>query len=192
MNTNTKKLVTSAVIGALYAALTMVLAPISYGSLQLRVSEVMCILPFFFPPAAFGLTIGCAIANTLSAAGILDIIFGSLASLLAGLSVAAIGKRPRALLFSSETGILKNGEREKTTAHWGRYTAACAMPVVFNGPIIGAVLAFAFSRNAFWEGFLIFSLQVALGEAAVMFLLALPLMGYLGSKPRFISFFADL
>ena len=46
MNIRTKKLVYEAVIAALYAALTLALAPISYGGVQFRVSEVLCILPF--------------------------------------------------------------------------------------------------------------------------------------------------
>ena len=46
MKINTRNLITAAVVGALYAVLTMVLAPISYGALQFRVSEVLCILPF--------------------------------------------------------------------------------------------------------------------------------------------------
>ena len=49
MKINTRNLITAAIIGALYAVLTMVLAPISYGPVQFRVSEVLCILPFFMP-----------------------------------------------------------------------------------------------------------------------------------------------
>lgn len=93
MNDLRKKLVYPALAGAVYAALTMVLAPISYGGVQLRVSEVLCMLPFFLPETAVGLFLGCALANTISAAGLLDIVFGSLATLLAGLLTAAAGRR---------------------------------------------------------------------------------------------------
>ena len=88
MNSTTRKLVVSAITGAAYAVITMLLAPISYGSLQFRVSEAMCILPFFVPATAAGLFIGCAISNLISAAGILDIVFGSMATLLAALCTA--------------------------------------------------------------------------------------------------------
>ena len=71
MHITTRKLAAAAVTGAAYAALTMLLAPISYGAIQCRVSEVLCILPFFIPCTAWGLFAGCAIANLLSAAGIL-------------------------------------------------------------------------------------------------------------------------
>ena len=82
MHITTRKLAAAAVTGAAYAALTMLLAPISYGAIQCRVSEVLCILPFFIPCTAWGLFAGCAIANLLSAAGIFDVVFGSLATLL--------------------------------------------------------------------------------------------------------------
>ena len=49
MHITTRKLTAAAVTGAAYAALTMLLAPISYGAIQCRVSEVLCILPFFIP-----------------------------------------------------------------------------------------------------------------------------------------------
>ena len=42
-----KKIVQGALIGALYAALTLVAAPISFGLMQVRISEALCILPFF-------------------------------------------------------------------------------------------------------------------------------------------------
>ena len=83
MNKTTRNIVTAAVIGALYAVLTMVLAPISYGPVQCRISEVLCILPFFMPSTTWGLFFGCAIANIASSAGLPDIIFGSLATLIA-------------------------------------------------------------------------------------------------------------
>lgn len=54
MNKTTRNIVTAAVIGALYAVLTMVLAPISYGPVQCRISEVLCILPFFMPSTTWG------------------------------------------------------------------------------------------------------------------------------------------
>ncbi len=92
MHITTRKLAAAAVTGAAYAALTMLLAPISYGAIQCRVSEVLCILPFFIPCTAWGLFAGCAIANLLSAAGIFDVVFGSLATLLAALCTAWLGR----------------------------------------------------------------------------------------------------
>lgn len=78
------------IIAAIYAVLTYALAPISYGPIQVRVSEALCILPFFTPAAVPGLFIGCIIANALGGFGIWDIIFGSLATLIAAAITAKI------------------------------------------------------------------------------------------------------
>ena len=87
-----RKLALAAVVGAAYAALTVLLAPISFPAVQFRVSELLCILPFFFPCTAWGLFVGCAIANIFGGS-VLDIVFGSLATLFAGLLTAWLGKR---------------------------------------------------------------------------------------------------
>jgi len=81
---DTTKIVRVAVIAALYAAVTILLAPISYGAVQVRVSEALTILPFIFPESVLGLFVGCLISNIYGGLGIIDIIFGSLATLTAG------------------------------------------------------------------------------------------------------------
>lgn len=163
MNRNNllEKLILPAVIGALYAALTMLLAPISYGTLQFRISEALCVLPVFFPYTSVGLFLGCALANTISAAGILDVVFGSLATLGAGLCAALCGRQARC------AGALPSMPMR---------LLACLCPVVWNGVVIGAVLAWSFARDAFWESCLLFGAEVALGEAGVLFLLGMPLL----------------
>ena len=163
MNSNDlrEKLIIPAVVGALYAALTMLLAPISYGNLQFRISEALCVLPVFFPYTSVGLFLGCALANMISAAGILDVVFGSLATLCAGLCAAACGREAR------RTGAMPSAAMR---------VLACLSPVVWNGVVIGAVLAWSFARDAFWQSFLLFGAEVALGEAGVLFLLGMPLI----------------
>ena len=160
MNSNTRKLVSAAVVGAVYAALTMCLAPLSYGALQFRVSEMMCVLPFFMPWTSWGLFLGCALANVISSAGILDVVFGSLATLLSCLCIAALGR-------SGNTGIVSK-------------LLACLMPVLFNGVIIGAVLAWTtVSKDGFWVAMPLLGIQVAGGEAAVMLVLGMPALCWL-------------
>ena len=90
----TLRLTTSAVIAALYAALTIALAPISYGPVQFRVSEVLTVLPFLMPSTVSGIVVGCVLAN-LYTGSVLDIAFGSLATLLAGLATAYFGKKEK-------------------------------------------------------------------------------------------------
>jgi uncharacterized membrane protein len=78
-----KYITRAAIIGAIYCALTLLLAPISYGAIQFRLSEAMTILPLMFPEAIPGLFIGCFFANILGGLGPVDIIFGSLTTLAA-------------------------------------------------------------------------------------------------------------
>lgn len=113
----TRSLCVSAIIAALYAALTLLLAPISYGSLQCRVSEAMTLLPMVMPAAIPGLFAGCLLANLLGSASVLDIVFGSLATLIAAIGTYALRKKP---------------------------VLAALCPVVANGVIVGAVLSYAF------------------------------------------------
>lgn len=82
---NTKNLTVVSLIAAVYATITLALAPISFGHsiFQIRVSEALAILPFFTPLAIPGIFIGCLIANFSGGFGLIDILFGSLASLLA-------------------------------------------------------------------------------------------------------------
>lgn len=78
---NVNKLVRGAMVAALYAVLTLALP--AYGPLQFRLSEIMTLLAFYNPFYIIPLTLGCAIANIASPFGIIDVIFGSLASFLA-------------------------------------------------------------------------------------------------------------
>ena len=79
----TKYLIQAAVIGAIYAVLTIVLAPFSYGPMQIRVSEALTILPAFTPAAVPGLFIGCFVSNLIGPYGMVDMLCGSAATLVA-------------------------------------------------------------------------------------------------------------
>ena len=75
-----KHIVRGALIAALYALLTLAVQPLSSGLVQLRVSEALCVLPWFTSSAVPGLFLGCLIANLAVGAMLPDIIFGSLAT----------------------------------------------------------------------------------------------------------------
>ena len=81
-NKSTVFLAQAAAIGAVYVVLTIIFAPISFGEIQVRISEMLTILPFFTPAAIPGLFIGCLIANILGGAIPVDILFGSIATLI--------------------------------------------------------------------------------------------------------------
>jgi len=72
----------ASVIAALYAALA-ILIPGGSGQIQIRVAEALSVMAFFTPAAIPGLFIGCLTANIVVGFGIYDIVFGSLASLIA-------------------------------------------------------------------------------------------------------------
>ena len=148
-----------ALVAAVYAALTMVLAPISFGPVQARISEALTILPFFFPETAIGLTIGCAIANTMSMYGILDIVFGSLATLLSSLVMIWLGKKGKDSVMCK--------------------ALACLQPVIFNMVIVGAVIAYSSTEGAFWQVFALNALQLGASEFIILFVIGLPLMIWL-------------
>lgn len=85
--TAAKHVAQGAVIAALYVALTLVFAPISFGAMQVRIAEALTILPLFTPAAIPGLFVGCVLANLLGGAIAVDVIFGSIATLIG----AAVG-----------------------------------------------------------------------------------------------------
>ena len=90
----------TAVIAAIYAVVTLLLAPFGFLQFQVRVSEAMCVLPFFTPAAVPGLLIGCLIANLFGSGtlGLMDIIVGSLATLLAAFVTWKLRGRSKWLL----------------------------------------------------------------------------------------------
>lgn len=87
----TKIIVRTALIAALYFVLTVALAPISYGPFQFRLSEAIVLLPLIFPAEGIiGLTLGCLLANIFSPTGWYDMVFGTLSTLIACLSSVGI------------------------------------------------------------------------------------------------------
>ena len=110
----TRTLTRAALIAAIYAALTLLLAPLSYGEIQIRFSEALTILPVVMPEAIPALAVGCLLSNILGGCMLVDIVFGTLATL--GAAVC--------------TYLLRNKN----------VTLASAMPVLFNGVIVGTVV----------------------------------------------------
>lgn len=162
MKHSTRYLTRAAIIAAVYALLTVIFQPISFGAVQFRASEAITLLPVLFPEAVSGLFVGCLMANLLGGGIWYDVALGSIATLLAGLCARKFHSRP---------------------------LLAAAMPVVFNGLIVGPVVYFAYVRPGGtpinWA--LLYSSigTVALGEAVVCYvpgLLMLKLMRRLPAK----------
>ena len=82
-NLSVRRLVRCAVIVAVYVVVCLVLAPFSYGAVQVRVAEALCLLPVFGAEYIVGVTLGCFLANLLGSTDVVDVVFGTLATLLA-------------------------------------------------------------------------------------------------------------
>lgn len=111
MNEKIEIIVRSAIIAAIYVVLTAA-NPLSYNQLQFRISEVLVLLCFFRKDYIYGLTLGCIIANAFGPLGPLDIIFGSIATLIS------------CFCISSGKNLI----------------VAAIYPVFFNGLIVGLEL----------------------------------------------------
>lgn len=156
---NTQKLTLAAMTAAAYAALSLLGAVfgLTFGPIQVRFSEALCLLPFLFPETAWGLGVGCLIANLFSPYGALDIVVGSLSTLIAALLTA------------------------RCRSPW----TAALPPVVCNMVLVGAVLAYetAGTSAAFWPAYGLNALTVGLGEAIACLVLGVLLVKQLPKFP---------
>ena len=97
-NRTLRQITAAGVIAAAYAAISLVLAPITFGAVQCRVSEALTLLPVISPAAVWGVTLGCAITNGVGAAtganflGLIDLLVGTAATLLAAITSRLLGK----------------------------------------------------------------------------------------------------
>ena len=96
MRINTKKLSVMAIFAALYAVGVIFLAPISFGVFQVRVADALLPLSMIFGlPSALGLSLGCIVSNVYGGLGIIDIVGGAAANLVACTLAWYIGRKGR-------------------------------------------------------------------------------------------------
>lgn len=157
----TRKLTLAAMTAAAYAALSLLGAAfgIGYGPIQVRFSEVLCLLPFLFPETAWGLGVGCLIANVFSPYGLPDLVVGTLATLLAAL----------------------------LTARCRKLWLAALPPVLCNAALVGAVLTWEQTglSAAFWPAYGLNALSLLLGEGIACGVLGVLLVKQLPRVPFF-------
>ena len=153
-----KYLTRAAIIAALYVVLTYLagLMNLAYGPVQFRFSEALTVLPFLFPEAIPGLFVGCIVSNLISPYGVLDLVVGSAATLLAAIWTNKCGKR------------------------W----FAPMPPVIANAVLVGAMIAWyeAGFGAGFLAAFLYNAATVGLGELVVCYALGLPLLKILEDR----------
>ena len=157
----TKQLAVAGIIAAIYTVMSLLSSVfgIAYGPIQCRFSEALTVLPFFLPEAIPGLFIGCIVSNLMSTVGPLDLIFGSLATLLAALWTRRMRNR------------------------W----LAPLPPVLCNAVMIGAMIAWyeVGFTEAFWGMFAFNALTVGIGQILACYGLGLLLMKALSRTPAF-------
>ena len=83
-----KNIAITGITAALYFVMTLIIAPLAYGAVQFRFSELMVLLVYINPAFAPGLVLGCAIANCFSPLGIVDVIFGTTATLCTVITIS--------------------------------------------------------------------------------------------------------
>lgn len=161
MKLRTRQLTVAALTGAAYAVLSYFgsVFGITYGPVQYRFAEALCVLPFLLPETAWGLGVGCLITNLLSPYGILDIVVGSAATLLAGLLTARCRSR------------------------W----LAPLPPILTNTVLVGLVLAYeqAGTSVAFWPAYGFNALTVGIGEVVACYGLGTLLLRVLEKNKAF-------
>ena len=135
-----RNLTRGAIIAALYTLLTYLssIFGLASGVIQLRLSEILCILPVFFPVAIPGLFIGCFISNIIAGGVIWDVIFGSIATLIGAVGAYLLRHLPKAVMW-----------------------LATLPTVLANAIIVPFVLIYAYGAP---EGYFFIMLTVAIGE----------------------------
>jgi len=187
----TIKMLRAAIIAAVYSTVTIFLAPLSYGPVQIRFAEALTILPVLLPEAVIGVTLGCLISNIFSPFGInvYDTVFGTLATFCAAVLTYYIGRMFRLNSF----GKPNKKELDETTVVKERKAGvflAALPPVLINALVIPFII-FAYIQEdmakiniSTTNSFLLYILgftSVLIGQAIAVYGIGIPL--YFGIKP---------
>lgn len=164
-------IVQAAVIAAVYVVLTYFISAfnLASGAIQVRISEALCILPFFTPAAIPGLFLGCLLSNLLTGCIIWDVVFGSLATLLGALGTWLISGRP-----SQGSSVSSSASRK-----W----LAPLPPIAANTLIVPFVLYYAYH---FPGSIPYFMLTVGIGEIISCGILGFILLNVLNKYKKYI------
>lgn len=146
MNKKVLFIVQAAIIAAIYTVVTILIAPYSYGIFQFRVSEALTILPAVLPSAIPGLFVGCLVSNLIGGYGMIDMVFGSLTTLIAAVLSRKLRKYPYLVPLP---------------------------PVILNAVIVGGYLKFLYFQDV---PLLASMGWVALGQVLACYALGYPLL----------------
>lgn len=178
------------VIAAAYAACTLIallfLGSLAWGPIQFRVSEALCVLALFAPAAIPGLTLGCVIANVMNIVisgtgmlGMLDVVFGSLATFAGALFTWKMRRHPLVALAGP---VLANA-----------LIVPAYLPLLLQGVGFYTIPFTTISLDNSWLFMYLFGLvTTGVGEAVIMYVLGYPLARSLAKTPMFSAESAEL
>lgn len=178
------------VIAAVYAACTLIallfLGSLAWGPIQFRVSEALCVLALFTPAAIPGLTLGCVIANVMNIVisgtgmlGMLDVVFGSLATFAGALFTWEMRRHPLVALAGP---VLANA-----------LIVPAYLPLLLQGVGFYTIPFTTISLDNSWLFMYLFGLvTTGVGEAVIMYVLGYPLARSLAKTPMFSAESAEL
>lgn len=173
----------AAIIAALYLLLYLPLKPIGFGPIQFRLAEILTLLPSLTPAAIPGVFLGCVLANIVGSGHWVDIVFGSLATLIAAILTRILANRTK---VSEQYSSYSSKELAQKKALY-----LLPLPtIILNALIVGTYLTLVFSDAAFsWTLLITNILSLALSEAFVLYVIALPL--YVVLQPYFARYRFD-
>ena len=178
------------VIAAAYAACTLIallfLGSLAWGPIQFRVSEALCVLALFTPAAIPGLTLGCVIANVMNIVisgtgmlGMLDVVFGSLATFAGALFTWKMRRHPLVALAGP---VFANA-----------LIVPAYLPLLLQGVGFYTIPFTTISLDNSWLFMYLFGLvTTGVGEAVIMYVLGYPLARSLAKTPMFSAEGAEL
>ena len=141
LHSKIKPLIYAAMTAAIYYVLCVAIAPLSYGQIQCRISEVILLFCMHNTFAVYGYTLGCALANLTSPLGILDVIVGSLANLIVGSFARKCGKALPTVLFGAVfNGIVGGAELSIVYGSPFLLNAVCVAAGEAVSLLVGALL----------------------------------------------------
>lgn len=171
-NSSVRRLVRCGLVAALYVALCLALQPLSYGAVQVRIAEALCLLPVFGSEYILGVVLGCLLSNFLGST-IVDVVFGTLATALACFATYALRK-----------------VRIK-----GLTIPASVPPVVFNAVIVGIEISVLYADPAYsaplWVLCVSNGISVAIGEIVTCCVLGVALVRLIEKNPALRRIFCE-
>ncbi|HHW22590.1 MAG TPA: QueT transporter family protein [Clostridiaceae bacterium] len=161
MKLSPKSIIQSAMIAAIYSVFTIILGSFGFGPVQFRIAEALTVLPAVMPSSIPGLFIGCILANWLGGFGTADIVFGSMATLLAAVC----------------TRFLRNS----------RFLYPLP-PVLFNAAIVGSYVYYLYDRTYTLVATMVF---IGFSELVICYGIGLPLIEFIKKNPALKRILSD-